>query len=93
MFEFSKAPRVAQVYNLGGGKANACSILEAFRMAESVTGRPMQWRYLEENRIGDHICYYSDLSKMKRHYPAWSISKPLESIFEEIAGSWVQRLA
>jgi CDP-paratose 2-epimerase len=93
MFEFWTAPRVAQVYNLGGGKGNACSILEAFGMAESVTRKPMQWRYLEENRIGDHICYYSDLTKMKAHYPAWEISKPLERIFEEIAGSWVERLS
>jgi CDP-paratose 2-epimerase len=74
MFEFWKAPRAAEVYNLGGGKQNACSILEAFEMSERITARPMQWRYLEENRIGDHICYYSDLRKMKAHYPAWDIS-------------------
>ena len=92
MFEFWKAPRVAEVYNLGGGKANACSILEAFSMAEEVTGQPMQWRYLEENRSGDHICYYSDLSKMQRHYPAWSISRSLKELFEEICGSWTERL-
>jgi CDP-paratose 2-epimerase len=53
----------------------------------------MQWRYVDENRIGDHICYYSDLRKMQAHYPNWSISKPLETIFSEIAGSWKQRLA
>lgn len=93
MFEFWKAPRVAEVYNLGGGKANSCSILEAFRMAERVTGRPMKWRYIEENRIGDHICYYSDLRKMRAHYPAWDITRPLDRIFEEIASSWVDRLA
>jgi len=81
------------VYNLGGGKGNSCSILEAFRMAENVTGRPSEWRYLEENRIGDHICYYSDLTKMRTHYPAWNISKPLEVIFREIAGSWMERLS
>jgi CDP-paratose 2-epimerase len=93
MYEFAKAPRVAEVYNLGGGKDNACSILEAFQMAEAVTGVPMKWRYVEENRIGDHICYYSDLRKMKQHYPSWTITKPLASIFEEIAGSWMKRLA
>ena len=92
MFEFWKAPRVAEVYNLGGGKGNACSILEAFRMAEDATGRPMQWHYVDENRIGDHICYYSDLRKMKSHYPAWDITKPLGRIFEEIAESWTARL-
>jgi CDP-paratose 2-epimerase len=92
MFEFWKAPRVAEVYNLGGGRNNACSIREAFRMSEAITGRPMKWRYVEENRIGDHICYYSDLRKMKAHYPAWDIGKPLDSIFQEIAASWIERL-
>ena len=93
MLEFWKAPRIAEVYNLGGGKGNACSILEAFEMAEQATGRPMQWRYVEENRIGDHICYYSDLRKMKMHYPEWSITKPVKVIFQEIAESWQERLA
>jgi CDP-paratose 2-epimerase len=92
MYEFWKAPRIAEVYNLGGGKANACSILEAFRMAEGVTGKKMNWRYVDENRIGDHICYYSDLRKMQAHYPDWKITKSLPLIFEEIAASWKQRL-
>jgi CDP-paratose 2-epimerase len=92
MFEFWKAPRVAEVYNLGGGKSNACSILEAFRLSEQATGMPMKWRYVEENRVGDHICYYSDLRKIRAHYPAWDITKNLGSIFGEIAESWIQRL-
>ena len=91
MHEFWKAPRVAEVYNLGGGKENACSVLEAFEMAAQVSGNEMKWRYVDENRIGDHICYYSDLRKMKAHYPDWDITKPLESIFEEIARSWIER--
>jgi CDP-paratose 2-epimerase len=53
----------------------------------------MTWRYVDENRIGDHICYYSDLSKMKAHYPAWDITKTLDQIFDEIAASWMERLA
>jgi CDP-paratose 2-epimerase len=93
MLEFWKAPRVAEVYNLGGGKGNSCSILEAFAKVEKLTGRPMQWRYLDENRIGDHICYYSDLRKMKSHYPAWDLTKSLDAIFQEIAESWIARLA
>jgi CDP-paratose 2-epimerase len=92
MYAFFLAPRVAEVYNLGGGKDNACSILESFTMAEGITGKPMQWRYLEENRIGDHICYYSDLRKMRAHYPGWNLSKSLPTIFEEIARSWMTRL-
>lgn len=93
MFEFWKAPRIAEVYNLGGGKGNACSILEAFQMAERITGRPMNYRYTDENRIGDHICYYSDLRKMRAHYPGWDVTKNLDNIFEEIAASWMVRLA
>jgi CDP-paratose 2-epimerase len=93
MCEFWKAPRVAEVYNLGGGKGNACSILEAFRIVERLTGRGMKWRYLDDNRIGDHICYYSDLRKAKAHYPAWDITKNLDSIFREITSGWAERLA
>jgi CDP-paratose 2-epimerase len=92
MHEFWKSPRVAEVYNLGGGRSNSCSILEAFRMAEEVTGKKMNSRYVDENRIGDHICYYSDLRKMQAHYPNWRIIKTLPTIFEEIAASWKMRL-
>jgi CDP-paratose 2-epimerase len=93
MFEFWKAPRLAEVYNLGGGKNNSCSILEAFEMAERATGRAMRHRYVDENRAGDHICYYSDLRKMKAHYPAWDITIGLPEIFDQIAGSWMGRAA
>ena len=92
LFEFAQAPRVAEVYNLGGGKGNSCSILEAFSRVEAITGKPMKWRYVDENRIGDHICYYSDLRKMRAHYPGWDIGKTLDDIFREIAGSWTARL-
>jgi len=93
MYQFWQSPRIAEVYNLGGGKSNSCSILEAFRMAEDVTGKKMNWRYADENRLVDHICYYSDLRKMQSHYPNWKISKSLPTIFEEIAASWKRRLA
>jgi len=93
LYEFVQAPRVAEVYNLGGGKDNSCSILEAFHLAAAISGQPMKWRYLEEHRSGDHICYYSDLRKMKSHYPAWAITRPLPAIFKEIARNWTQRLA
>jgi CDP-paratose 2-epimerase len=92
MHRFWNAPRVAEVYNLGGGKTNSCSILEAFRMSEDVTGKKMKWRYFDENRIGDHICYYSDLRKMQAHFPGWRITKTLPMIFEEIFSAWRQRL-
>jgi len=88
---FAQAPRCAEVYNLGGGRANSCSILEAFEIAESLTGKKQKWTYVEENRIGDHVCYVSDLTKMKAHYPGWEITKSLRDVFTEIAESWRRR--
>lgn len=92
ILEFFKSPRVAEVYNIGGGAQNACSILEAFKMVEELTGKPQLYTYVDENRIGDHICYYSDLRKMKAHYPNWTITRPLTEIFREIVDSWHVRL-
>ncbi len=93
LYAFYEKPRIAEVYNLGGGRENSCSILEAFQMAEAVTGKKMKWEYLDTNRVGDHICYYSDLRKMQAHYPNWKIQKDLQTIFQEIAASWRNRLA
>ncbi|MDJ0674320.1 MAG: NAD-dependent epimerase/dehydratase family protein [Calothrix sp. MO_167.B42] len=90
--EFIQAPRSGEVYNLGGGKENTCSILEAFEIVASLTGKKMSYEYIDKNREGDHICYYSDLRKMKQHYPNWSITKPLELIFSEIVAAWSNRL-
>jgi CDP-paratose 2-epimerase len=84
MEAFYENPRVGEVYNIGGGRENSISILEAFQLSQAVTGKPMEWEYVEKNREGDHICYISDLSKMRRQYPEWNISKSLEQIFSEI---------
>jgi CDP-paratose 2-epimerase len=81
---FIADPRVAEVYNIGGGKDNSCSILEAFSLAEQVSNKRMVYEYVDTNRIGDHICYYSDLSKMKEHYPKFGITKDLSYIIENI---------
>ena len=89
---FIASPRCGEVYNIGGGKENSCSILEAFQTVEELTGKPQRFTYLEENRIGDHICYYSDLRKMKQHFPQWSITRSLRDVFEEIVESWQARL-
>ena len=86
--EFIKAPRIAEVYNIGGGKENSCSILEAFQIIESISGKKMLFEYSDNNRIGDHICYFSDLSKMKLHYPNWDITKSLEQTMKEIYDAW-----
>ena len=88
---FIKAPRRAEVYNLGGGKANTTSILEAFQSIENISGKPMRYQYDPQHRSGDHICYYSDLRKMKEHYPGWDITKSLQTTFEEIYEAWVMR--
>ena len=89
--EFIKAPRVAEVYNIGGGKDNSISILEAFRLISDISGKEMQYKYDPTNRIGDHICYYSDLRKMKAHYPNWDITKSLSDTFQEIHEAWLKR--
>ena len=91
MWEFAQAPRCGEVYNLGGGKQNSCSMLEAFARAEAATGKAMNYVYSDQNREGDHICYYSDLRKMESHYPNWGITKSLDDIFSEIASSWQTR--
>jgi CDP-paratose 2-epimerase len=93
MHEFSRQPRCGEVYNLGGGKENSCSIFEAFEMVEAVSGQKQKFVYQEKNRIGDHICYYSDLRKMKAHYPKWSITRSLSQITSEIVAAWRKRLA
>jgi CDP-paratose 2-epimerase len=92
MASFIAAPRVAEVYNLGGGKDNSCSILEAFQMAEGFTGRKQLYTYVEQSRIGDHICYYSDLRKMKEHYPSWNITQTLPDTMGQIVEAWQLRL-
>jgi CDP-paratose 2-epimerase len=89
---FIDSPRTGEVYNIGGGKNNSCSILEAFQMVERHSGILMKYSYEEENRIGDHICYYSDLSKMQRHYPGWDITVALEETVRQIVESWQGRL-
>lgn len=81
---FIDSPRCGEVYNIGGGKENSCSILEAFDLAESLTGRAQDFEYSEQNRSGDHICYYSDLSKARSHYPAWDITVSLEETMTQI---------
>jgi CDP-paratose 2-epimerase len=90
--EFLAAPRCGEVYNLGGGRENSCSVLEAFSRVEANTGRPMRWEYVDKAREGDHICYISDLSKIRRHYPNWRLTRSLDDIFAEIACAWQTRI-
>ncbi|HEY2461299.1 MAG TPA: NAD-dependent epimerase/dehydratase family protein [Candidatus Acidoferrum sp.] len=87
--EFAANPRPGEVYNMGGGRENSISMLEAISAIEGLSGRKLDWRYVEEARKGDHICYISNLSKFKSHYPNWKITKSIVAILEEIVA--VQR--
>jgi CDP-paratose 2-epimerase len=90
---FYEHPSSAAVFNLGGGRANSVSILEAFAKAEQLTGKPMRYTYKDQARAGDHICYISDLDHMRKTLPGWDITKSLDDIMEEIVASWHMRLA
>jgi len=89
---FIDSPHPGEVYNIGGGRDNSCSILEAFTRIENLSGKKMIYEYVDQNRSGDHICYISDLRKMKSHYPAWDITKSLNDIFQEIFAAWGDRI-
>jgi CDP-paratose 2-epimerase len=80
MEEFAENPRPGEVYNLGGGRANSLSMLEAMATVDEMTGKKINWVYDEEARKGDHICYITNLSKFQSHYPQWRITKSLEDI-------------
>ena len=82
---FQANPRCGEVYNLGGGRGNSISVLEAIAAAEVATGKKMNYTYVDQNRAGDHICYISDLAKIKSHFPGWDITIRLPQIFEQIA--------
>lgn len=89
---FAAKPRPGEVYNLGGGRANSASVLECIRLIEQKISRPIDWTYDERNRRGDHICYISDLSKLRSHYPQWNITRNLGNILDEIIEAEQARL-
>lgn len=77
-------PRCGEVYNIGGSRFSHCSLLEAAAMCEKITGNKVKLNYIGENRIGDHIWYVSDVSKFKKHYPEWSLTRNVKDILVEI---------
>ena len=83
-FEFFKAPRVAQVYNTGGGRYSNCSMLEAIDICQKIVGKELKWIYSEQNRIGDHIWWISDNSRFTEHYPNWKLQYNVPQILQEI---------
>jgi CDP-paratose 2-epimerase len=82
---FHDAPRVAAVYNLGGGRENSVSMIEAIARFEELYGRKLATEYIEEPRRGDHICYISDLRRFRADYPAWEPTRTLDAIVEDFA--------
>ena len=83
-WHFAQNPRPGEVYNLGGGKGNAASLMECVDLIEKICGKKPELTYSEENRVGDHICYYSDLRKLYDHFPDWKLTYDLPQITEEI---------
>src|SRR5256714_4328461 len=78
---FADSPRPGAVYNLGGGRENSVSMIEAIERFENLYGKKLEWEYVEEPRIGDHVCYISDLTRLRGDYPAWDVSVSLDEIF------------
>src|SRR3989339_1575804 len=91
-YAYYKEPRIAEVYNIGGGRGNSCSMLEAISLCEEVSGRKLDYEYVEQNRIGDHIWYISDLGKFENHYPQWrqnySLKDTIVQIYENNVDRW-----
>ena len=83
---FIESPRSGEVYNLGGGRENSVSVMEAVARLEGLTGRKLRTEYVDTARVGDHICYISDMTKLKADYPGWSLERSLDDIFKELAG-------
>ena len=88
---FSKNPRPGEVYNIGGGRENAASVLECIDLIEELSGYKVKWTLGDDNRKGDHICYISDLSKLRRDYPQWDIRVSLRDILSQMIAAEVHR--
>jgi CDP-paratose 2-epimerase len=95
-YEFFKAPRIAEVYNIGGGRFSNCSMLEAIALCEEITNRDMQWSYSPTNRIGDHIWWISDTQKFRQHYPnlqqQYDVTNILQEIYDASQQRWQQEV-
>ena len=88
---FYENPRPGEVYNLGGGRVNSCSILEAAALVEELGGGCLKTEYVDQPRLGDHICYISDTRKLQTHYPDWTVEISLRQIVSETIASWKSR--
>jgi CDP-paratose 2-epimerase len=82
--EFYKAPRIADVYNIGGGRFSNCSVLEAIARCQEIAGEELDWSYVDTNRVGDHVWWIGDNARFERHYPEWKLEYDVERILKEI---------
>jgi CDP-paratose 2-epimerase len=85
---YFEAPGPGKVYNIGGGRYANCSMLEAIDFCQEITGRELSWTYVDENRIGDHLWWISDLTRFEADYPGWEITKDIDSILRDIAHAY-----
>jgi CDP-paratose 2-epimerase len=92
-WHFARAPRSGVVYNVGGGPASNCSMLEAIAAVERLTGRPMRWSYTDTNRSGDHIWWVSDIRRFRQDYPDWNLTYSFDRLVEEIHEEMTDRLS
>jgi len=92
-WRFFEHPRIAEVYNIGGGRYANCSMLEAIAMAQKITGKNFNWTYSDTNRVGDHLWWVSDISRFETHYPEWKIQHGIEDIMHAVIDGQSQRLA
>ena len=90
---FHRSPRVAAVYNMGGGRESNCSMLEAIDACEQIAGRELDWTLSDEARIGDHRWWISDLDEFRSDYPGWRITRDVDAILEEIHAANADRWA
>lgn len=90
-YHFHQNPRQGEVYNVGGSRHSHCSMLEAIALCEKIAGKKLNFVYSEDNRIGDHIWYVSDVRKFKSHYPQWDYRYNLDDILQEIYNGWSTR--
>ena len=82
-WQFMQAPRSGEVYNIGGSRHSNCSMIEAIKLCEEISGKKLEWSYKEDNRIGDHIWWISDVAKFQSHYPDWKYKYDLRTTLEE----------
>ena len=88
---FTKAPRVGEVYNIGGGRFSNCSMIEAIEICEKLTGDKLEWTYTDTNRIGDHIWWVSSTARFEQHYPEWKLEYDVPAILQDIYDRNVER--